>query len=267
MGGARWADIPGQTLVPIQPGRGRGVRVQVRAAGTAPPLPAAGAERWAKLVDANPRMFDGPILAFESFDGASGVIDARHDRFARVAVQDETLDLGVRLLGVKGLIVARDQRGATHVLIARRGRQTRIYADMWEIAPAGGIDPPGADADPGGMTELNIERLVATLMEESEEELGIDLHACARGTPEPVALVHDELARSVEIIMRVDWREAIDPSRLPGTCPASGRGVGGGWEYSDAAWLAQADARVFDERSREAIVGPMRAVLRWMGWC
>ena len=84
------------------------------------------------------------------------------------------------ILGVKGWIVARDGRGEEHVLIARRGAQTRIYGMGWECAPAGGIDVAEGHAGelPVAGTAFDLAGAIErTLREEAREELGMDLEA------------------------------------------------------------------------------------------
>jgi hypothetical protein len=245
-----WADINGQELIPLRDGLR--LSIDIQPAAPIPPLPADAQRLWQQRCAANPRLHDGNILAVSSIDEATGKITCIRDRFQRLASQGEGVDLGVRLLGVKGLVIARDSRGTEHVLIARRGRQTRIYGDMWEIAPAGGIDMP-----PPEISQLDESHIVRAVIEEGHEELGMQFDA---STARPVAIVRDEVAHSVDIIVRVDWAEVIDPQRA--ACRTDERS----WEYSDSAWLARSEARTFDQRSAAAIVGPMRAVLRWMGW-
>jgi hypothetical protein len=243
-----WRDIAGQTLFPLGPR----VQINISAAPPAAPLPPDALSLWQQRCAANPRLHDGPILAARSLDAISGRIDCIPDRFQRLASQGAGIDLGVRLLGVKGLIIARDHAGAEHVLIARRGRQTRIYGDMWELAPAGGVDAP-----PEGVASLDEHDVIGAVLDEGREELAMTLDARAARV---VAAVQDEVACSLDLIVRVDWPGVIDPRRA--VCAAATCS----WEYTDSAWLARKDAADLDRRSGQTIVGPMRAVLRWMNW-
>ena len=90
---------------------------------------------WKTMLDANPRLHDGPIWSVVEADAAR--LTVRADRYKRLAVQDDATIgwLGVRQLGVKGLVIGHDRAGTPRVLLARRGSETRIYAGMWEIAP------------------------------------------------------------------------------------------------------------------------------------
>lgn len=222
---------------------------------------------WAALCAENPRYHDGDILSVARIAGDGGVIECAPDRFKRLAVQRDGRDLGVRLLGVKGMIVGRDERGGEHVLIARRGPQTRVYHDQWEIAPAGGIDGVVdrsvlARAAAGERVDLGERVVVAALLEEAREELGLEIDPAGCRA---VCIVRDEVARSVDVIVRVDWPRPIDPRRA--VCGGGGFCAGGnGWEYTDSAWLSRADAPGFEARAAGSLVGPMRAALRWAGW-
>lgn len=217
--------------------------------------------RWAELRGANPRFHDGSLLVVTAIDEAAGVLRLARGTFKPMAVQDSGFDLGYFGLGVKGLIVGRDWAGEEHVLIARRGPGTRIYQLMWEVAPAGGVAVPDAgvsgDARGAGGAGWWPGCVLAALIEEGREELGIEL---AAGGLEVVAIVRDGVAHSCDVIVRAAWPGVVDPRAS--VC----RATASDWEYVDAAWLARADAGGFDAEHAGALVGPARAVLRWLGW-
>ncbi len=177
------------------------------AAATAPPKAGGASDeiecRWTVARAANPRLRDGEVLSVLAIDAAGGTISATRSSYKRLVVQDGTLDLGVRMLGVKGLIVGQDHKGEEHVLMARRGMGTRVYGGMWEIAPAGGVGVP-----PPGVEELGTDALRRALAEEAAEELGITLDASGAM---PVAVVEDAVARSVEVIVRLEWPGVVEP--------------------------------------------------------
>ena len=249
-----WSDIAGQTLTPLD-GSWRGVlapeRFDAEAAWEATTR-AAMDERWSALRRENPRFHDGPLLVVAGIDEAERVIRVVRGTFKPMAVQGAGLELGYFGLGVKGLVTGRDRAGAEHVLIARRGTGTRIYQGLWEIAPAGGIEPP---AD-GVSFDLHA-AAHAALVEEGREELGVDLSAAAKSV---VAVVRDGVAHSCDVIVRVEWPGVVNPRA--GVCRAGGSD----WEYLDAAWLARDEAPAFDREHAAEIVGPARAALRWQGW-
>lgn len=210
-------------------------------------------QRWNALRESNPRVFDGPILAVDAIDAGASLIRARRERYKRLAVQDHPAPGpdAVWLLGVKGWITARDASGREHVLIARRGVQTRIYHGLWECAPAGGVDPPSP-----AVSELSTDSLAQTLVTEAAEELGIELDP--RGA-RVLAVCRDLVAGSDDIVIAIELARIIDPRRPPSCARAHS-----GWEYSDTAWLARADARSFDRAT--TLVPPTRAILRLLAW-
>lgn len=264
-----WADIQGQTLWPLP----RGLRVLVRPASApnavSPELIGAMEERWRLMCAENPRLHDGPLLQVDEIDAGGGVVLASRGSFKPMAAQSAGLELGVFGLGVKGLLIGRDRRGRAHALIARRGSQTRVYQGQWEIAPAGGVEPPPMPAhgrERGGAraearewvepvtTELGEQAVREALCVEAEEELGLTL------APEglrAVAIVRDAVAHSCDVIVRGDWPGVIDPRA--GLCT---RGCAA-WEYVDSAWLALDELGAFERDNPGAMVGPARAALRW----
>lgn len=247
-------DIAGQSLLPI----GSAALHIHRSERRVPSGPDLRREdpliesRWSALCAANPRYHDGDILSVAHIDGPAGRIEVATDRFRDLAVQSDDLDLSVRLLGVKGLITAQDSAGHEHMLIARRSTETRIYHAMWEIAPAGGVNTPQSP-----WTNLGPETFADALAEEAREELGLTIDPA--GT-RPVAIVIDETARSVDVIVAHSWPHIINPKK-PVACAA-----GCTWEYLDTCWLSRDDAQVFDRDHAASIVPVMRIALRWLGW-
>jgi len=193
---------------------GRDVTIEIDPAP--PPAPdGAERERWDALVGENPRHFDAPILAFESYDGLSGVIRARRERYARLALQPG-LATGVTILSVTGVITALDERGEPCVLLGRRGASTRVYPGLWELAPSGGIDPVDADT-------LTLHDIRAQFAQEASEELGLDLDP---SPARPIALQPDIGGRSVDLVLRLDTGAPIDSLR-PGVS----------WEIDAHRWV------------------------------
>lgn len=231
------------------------LRVTIASTLTPPSYTEEEESRWAALCASNPRVHDGAILSVSGVEQSISKIACRRDRYKRLALQQTPVapPHGVWLLGVKGWIIGRDKAGGEHLLIARRGDQTRIYAGLWESAPAGGVDPPRE-----GVTELSVTDLAETLAIEAEEELGLTIDT-RRATV--VGVCRDFVAGSDDVFVGVELDGVIDPRRTPscqhGRC---------GWEYSDTAWLSLADAAGFDARPRTPMVPPTRAMLRLMGW-
>lgn len=220
---------------------------------------AAVAAAWAALRRENPRLHDGPILAVAHIDPATNLLVCRRDSYRRLAVQTAgggpaaaSVDTGVYQLSVTGAIIGRDRAGLPHILIGRRGTETRMYGGLWELAPAGGIDPPPPPRDRLGASDI-----FAALAKEAREELALDL-----GTdPCRAALIcRDEHARSDDLVIPVHLPDPINP-RKPPACAASTS-----WEYLDTAWLALDDARSFVTRHAEACIPPTRALLASTRW-
>jgi len=162
--------------------------------------------RWRALCSKNPAYFDGRLLHVLGVhrNGHGGAVLHVADCAYRFhAVQDELFDLGVRSLGVKGLI-ERDK----HYLLGKRSERVGYYPGLWEFAPGGGVDPRESPAQ--------------TIVHELEEETGF---APARD-PVPIALIYDDDARSWEMIFRIQVGEK---SREPSD------------EYDELRWCAADD--------------------------
>lgn len=243
----RFAAVPGVEV--WSPDSPSSFAVSIGADGAAPVYTTADEAAWATQCAANPRLHDGPILAVERLGASPPVVYARRDRYKHLALR-----LGeVRLLGVKGWVTARDADGGEHLLIARRGAETRVYAGLWESAPAGGVDPPHPS-----LADLDIPDLAEVLEVEGDEELGLDLDTRSARV---VGLCRDLIASSDDLYLGIVFPGPIDPRRSPSCQHAQCA-----WEYSDTAWLARSDAGEFDGRTPSPLSPPTRAMLRLLGW-
>jgi ADP-ribose pyrophosphatase YjhB (NUDIX family) len=213
-------------------------RVRVTIEPGAPPAASAEVERvWAEMVAANPRLYNGPVLAVTVIDATAGVVRARRDTYQRLVVQPR-IQTGVRQLAVTG-VVARREGGRTRVLLGRRSAQTRMYAGMWELGPAGGVEPP-----PGGAHEIDHDGLVEQLRREAMEETGLDL----AGDGMPLALVFDAQAESYDLLLRMESeREPRESKR---------------WEYQEVLWVPVEELREFVRQNEAAVIPPTRAIIR-----
>lgn len=206
------------------------------------PDPAPHAEvdaEWSRRVAANPRLYDGPLLAVERIDDTA--IICRRDSYKRLAVQP-AVATGVEQLSVTG-ILTRDERAGAAVLLGRRAASTRIYGGLWELGPSGGVEPP-----PPGTTTLTDADLAAQLRREIAEEAGPGL---ALGEPRAITICHDPAAHSHDIVFRCPILAAPPPRP-------------GNWEYDDVRWIPLASLAAF-ERDHE-LIPPTRALLRFLGW-
>ncbi|MFI4897313.1 MAG: hypothetical protein ACIARR_05765 [Phycisphaerales bacterium JB059] len=191
-----------------------------------PPIAHATEQRWGELLDQNPRHFDGPILAIESFDAHTNTIHARREGYKRLAVQPH-VETGVRVLSVTGMITALDEHGRACVLLGQRSPETRVHGGLWELAPAGTLDAPAP-----GVSTIGADAARAQLRTELLEELGLELDlAPAR----PIALIVEGPGCSVDIVMRLETGVPIETLGLSTDA----------WEYTHVRWLALAEAPVF----------------------
>ena len=208
--------------------------------------PTIGAQ-WDKACAANPRLFDGAILAVRSIDQTGAAIETALDRFAHVACPPLSRSLRTTILSVTGVIEAENE-GDLCVLLARRGPQTRSYPGMWEFAPAGGlhaVDPPAL---------LSINNVLETLHAELREEVGIettlsDAHA--------IGMVTDASASSVDIVVR---------ARIDGEAPPltiDGENV---WECADARWVPIEDLDAFFDSAEGGVIEPTLQIARYVRW-
>lgn len=159
-------------------------------------------DRWHRLQQANPALFDGRVLHVLGVhrNGHGGVtIHLAESSYRYVAVQDARFDCGVRTLGVKGLV-----RHEGKVLLGRRASWVHHYPGEWEFAPAGGVEP---GRDPAQV-----------ILDELKEETGCS----PAGAPIARAMLLDDEAFSWELIYDL---------------PAEGEGLEPGTdEYSDLIW-------------------------------
>jgi ADP-ribose pyrophosphatase YjhB (NUDIX family) len=172
----------------------------------------------------------------------------RRSSYKRLTVQP-AVATGVEQLSVTGVVMGRNEAGAECVLLGRRGRRTRIYGGMWELAPSGGIE-----AGPERRTLCEAD-LVEQLQREYEEETGSrDRLSAVRAA----AVVHDPVAHSYDVVFvcRAPLAQAVtglevQPDR---------------WEYEGVRWMPVASLARFDRENSADIIAPTRALLRFFGW-
>jgi|CXWL01.1.fsa_nt_gi hypothetical protein len=169
-------------------------------------------EEWERLCHENDRLHDGAILAVTAFLPDVGEIQCVRSSYKEF-VTAPALGRSVQSLGASGIV----SRGGSHTreyLIGRRGSSVRLYPGLWETAPRGTVD--GADAQ-----TLSLLDLANQLRREAREELAWDMN------PEsiaPVAIVHDETSRSVDVCIACRVQGA--PDSFAST-----------WEYPEARWV------------------------------
>ena len=148
------------------------------------------ARRWDALRRENPHYYDGRlyhVFGVHRNGHGGAVIHVADCAYRLHAVQDEDFDLGVRPLGVKG-VVERDGR----FLLGRRASCVGSYRNLWEFAPAGVVEP-------GRTPEETVGR-------ELREEVGLTPH----GTPRAIAVLYDDVLRCWEVVLRIEPAETSD---------------------------------------------------------
>lgn len=219
--------------------------------GTNPEQQAAIDAEWGRLCAANPRYFNGPILAYTGSGPTPETIRARRDEFKRLAVRP-AIETGVIHLGVTGVLEARDASGSEHVLLGRRSHHTRIFGGMWELGPSGGVDPP-----PASQRTMDAADVWNVLINEIREEVGLPVEP---DPAPPVGLLLDPVGGSMEIVIRVRIARPVE-ELLAAIDDDSGTNR---WEYDAVRWVA------IDELARFArtqpVIAATRAMCRGLAW-
>lgn len=225
--------IEGVELIGFAPGV---QRLRVRVVAGEPPTATSEVERvWGEMRGANPRLYSGPILAVTGIDAARGEITARRDTYQRLVVQPR-VPTGVRQLSITAVVVRTGAKGP-EVLLGRRSAQTRMYAGMWELGPAGGVEPPQ------GAGEIGHGALMDELRREAREEAGLGVS----GEGRPLGIAYDARAESYDVVLLVGF---------------AGQSPERSWEYQELRWLPLGEAGRFERERAGEIIPPTRAVLR-----
>ncbi len=229
------------------------LRIVVEGARPVRPTPDVDAE-WSRMRAANPRLFDGPILAVDRF-GPGEPIRCRSDSYKRLAVQPRVAT-GVEQLSVTALVTGRDRHGVERALLGRRGMTTRIYGGMWELAPAGGLEPA-----PGGTGVLTLADVQTQLLREAHEELETGTELIPG---EVVAAVRDVRACSLDLVIACGVKEGGGPTG--DGAESSPPGEARSWEYAGVAWPSRDDVARLLRDQPPSVIAPTRAVLTLLGW-
>lgn len=235
----------GVTIWPIRDGRLPIVEVEPGPLPIAPETESRIEGAWSRLVAANRRLFDGPILSLARFEPESGRVVCRPDRYKRLTVEGE-ISTGVILVAVNAAVTACDRAGREHLLLGRRSENTRMYQGMWEMIPAGGLEPP-----PAGTARVPHESLLRQLAVELREEAGLNT-PLEKATP--IAFYRDEVACSFNIVFSARLSVPIEE------VPLTDRD----WDCDAVWWLGRDEAGAFLEGM--PVIAPSRALLRMLGW-
>jgi ADP-ribose pyrophosphatase YjhB (NUDIX family) len=213
----------------------------------APELEDRIATRWQELTAQNPRLFDGPMLAIESFDAQRGALTCRRERYRRLAVQPG-VDTGVRLLAVKGVVLRREAE-QLQTLMIRRHPRTHMYGGMWEIGPAGGVDPePGAQP-----YTIDHDSIQTQLARELREESGVVWQPDADAPL--IAMFTSDESHCLNMVLRIE----LDAVATDDSARA--------WDADALEWVPVDSFSAFIERTRsDGIVPNSVALARFLGW-
>jgi hypothetical protein len=234
--------------VPFELRESFSVRIEPGRADT-PKIAAIIDQVWERANRSSDRLYNGPILAVRETDGNRGRVTCTRSDYKHLLAAELTGD-GTRMLGVTGIVQARDTGDADSVLLGRRSSATRVYGGMWECAPSGGVSPPLPES-----SSISGGGLLRALSEEGMEELGWDTGACGAWI---VALLHDDLARSVDVVIAATL--VSSPPVLP--C----QNKQDRWEYVDLAWVPKSQLEEFCARHSQAISPPTLALLKYRDW-
>lgn len=191
--------------------------------------------QWRTMCQASPRLHDGRIVRVLACEPPT--LRVAFDTYRRFAV-GAAVPTGVLALGISG-VVTRSRDGRDEILLGRRSQETRIYGDLWETAPRGGVD-----ASPTA-TSLTLADIARQFHEELHEETGI----VAASTPTPIAVVLDKFARTYDVVLRIE---------VPADTEAAPRE----WEYTQTAWKTLADAIASDTLT--SLSPPTQHLAQWL---
>ncbi len=201
---------------------------------------------WEEMQAENDQLFNGPILSFDALDDDHRTIRCHRDWYARFAVQSRSYEhplVSVCHFGVTGVIVC-DQGQGPHVMLGKRGHQAWAYGGMWELGPAGGIDPP--EEDPEAQWDGNL--AWKHLLEEAREEAGITSGLTVQRV---LGLCWDDRIHGCDLII------AAELDKRPTEANDN-------WEYDEIAWVKPEDIPRFSQEQR--LIEPTRAILGTLGW-
>jgi 8-oxo-dGTP pyrophosphatase MutT (NUDIX family) len=196
---------------------------------------------WHDLCARNPKYFNAPILVFDRYDPASGVIIAHIDEYKHHAVR-HSVDLGISLLAVTAVLCRPDrERNAPTYLIGKRSTQSHMYGGLWELGPSGGIEPPSDD------NAITFRGLIGQVDREVREEIGLSvIHQPAAA----VSLVHDAYAGSTDIHIGIVLADAHEPDP--------------NWEYDDTRWITLEDLIAWCDTKPDEIIPTTIAHARFL---
>jgi 8-oxo-dGTP pyrophosphatase MutT (NUDIX family) len=141
-------------------------------------------ELWEDERRARPALVDGTMISVSAVEGDRVLTRPCAYRLFVARERDGVLRerLGVRALGVSGILLIGGDGGERSVVLGRRSADVTEYGGAWELVPSGGIEPGRAGRD--GIVDVE-----AALLAELEEEAGLGRSEVLEAVP--LGLVHD----------------------------------------------------------------------------
>ena len=141
-------------------------------------------ELWEEERRVRPGLVDGTMICVNAVEGDRVLTRPCAYRLFVARERDAALRerLGVRALGVSGVLLIGGDRGERSVVLGCRSVDVTEYSGAWELVPSGGIEPGRAGRD--GIVDVE-----AALFAELEEEAGLRRGDVLEMVP--LGLVHD----------------------------------------------------------------------------
>jgi hypothetical protein len=196
-------------------------------------------ELWEEERGARPGLADGTMISVTAIEGDRVVTRPCAYRLFVARERDAALRerLGVRALGVSGVLLIGGDRGERSVVLGRRSADVTEYGGAWELVPSGGIEPRRAGRD--GIVDVK-----AALFAELEEEAGLREDDVLEAMP--LGLVHDIGQDGYDVCLALHVREDAN-IRLA--------------EYAERVLLPAKDAGAWLGARDRAVVPTSRALL------
>jgi 8-oxo-dGTP pyrophosphatase MutT (NUDIX family) len=157
-------------------------------------------ELWEEERRVRPGLVDGTTISVSAVEGDRVVTRPCAYRLFVARERDATLRrrLGVRALGVSGVLLIGGDRGERSIVLGRRSADVTEYGRAWELVPSGGIKP--GRAGPDGNVDVE-----TALLAELEEEAGLRRSDVLETVP--LGLVHDIAQDGYDVCLALHVRE------------------------------------------------------------
>jgi hypothetical protein len=160
-------------------------------------------ELWEEERRVRPGLVDGTMISVSAVEGDRVVTRPCAYRLFVARERDGALRerLGVRALGVSGVLLIGGDGGERSVVLGRRSADVTEYGGAWELVPSGGIEPGRAGRD--GIVDVE-----TALFAELEEEAGLRRADVLETVP--LGLVHDIGQDGYDVCLALHVREDAD---------------------------------------------------------